>query len=502
MRELVMKYYGFEDDNIIIMIDTDKRFKQPTGKEIKIQLAEMIAKTGSNDVAIFHFSGHGTQSKAGRLRWGEHRGGQNCITDNELQRIVAPCRGKFTMVADCCHSGTMLDHETIVISGPKAGAPPPPDIGASAVNLLLNILGIGAYAINLLLNILGIGASAVNLPHSILGHWGIRRQPAAQHSGKTKHLSGLEIHAAGSSTSQVVPNFMKRVRILFNGKNKDEVARAADDMFGSDSPMLLFLKALPDFLSKISEVTGGAGGAGGLLTALANISNGDAEENPLINIIQSVACAGAQGGGVGLARLKKLLPLLGKLVNKAKEELVKLENAAKNNPGMPPIKVPARILAISVGLVIAIKYPLKTSAIDVGILISGCQDNETSADYCPGGDKSKAHGALTNAIRTVVLQHHEQYPGMHLTYRCNKSKAHGALTNGNNKSKAHGALTNAIRAVVLQYHEQNLVLVVRDLLTKTGFSQSPCLECDESYADTPFIMVGTIWRLLSGVQLK
>jgi hypothetical protein len=54
---------------------------------------------------------------------------------------------------------------------------------------------------------------------------------------------------------------------------------------------------------------------------------------------------------------------------------------------------------------------------EVGILITGCQDRETSADACPSGDKAKAHGALSNALHTVVRQHHEANPGKPLTYR-------------------------------------------------------------------------------------
>ena len=38
-----------------------------------------------------------------------------------------------------------------------------------------------------------------------------------------------------------------------------------------------------------------------------------------------------------------------------------------------------------------------------GALITGCQAHETSADACPGGDPTKAYGALTNALTTICL---------------------------------------------------------------------------------------------------
>ncbi|GFR41029.1 hypothetical protein Agub_g1461 [Astrephomene gubernaculifera] len=95
--------------------------------------------------------------------------------------------------------------------------------------------------------------------------------------------------------------------------------------------------------------------------------------------------------------------------------------------------------------------PDQQLAADVGILITGCQSHETSADACPSGNPSKAHGALSNAIQTVVRQHHQQMPDQPLTFR-------------------------------------NLVIGVRELLAKTGFSQNPCLECSDSNADTSFIV--------------
>lgn len=61
--------------------------------------------------------------------------------------------------------------------------------------------------------------------------------------------------------------------------------------------------------------------------------------------------------------------------------------------------------------------PDQQLAADTGILITGCQSHETSADACPSGNPAKAHGALSNAIQTVVRTHHQQNPGEPLTYR-------------------------------------------------------------------------------------
>lgn len=47
----------------------------------------------------------------------------NIITDDDLRAIFEkiPEGVKFTMVTDCCHSGSMLDHPEQQISGDKAG---------------------------------------------------------------------------------------------------------------------------------------------------------------------------------------------------------------------------------------------------------------------------------------------------------------------------------------------------------------------------------------------
>lgn len=62
-------------------------------------------------------------------------------------------------------------------------------------------------------------------------------------------------------------------------------------------------------------------------------------------------------------------------------------------------------------------------------------------------------------------------------------------------SEPHGAFSNAVNTLLRQLHEEgttvtnrNLILGVRDSLSKSGFSQSPCLECSERWADAAFVV--------------
>ena len=61
LKDLLKTAYGFLDKDILVMVDTDPKAIQPTGKNIKAKLAEMVTSAADGDELVFHFSGHGTQ---------------------------------------------------------------------------------------------------------------------------------------------------------------------------------------------------------------------------------------------------------------------------------------------------------------------------------------------------------------------------------------------------------------------------------------------------------
>eukprot|EP00191_Tetraselmis_sp_GSL018_P008705 CAMPEP_0177600898 /NCGR_PEP_ID=MMETSP0419_2-20121207/13927_1 /TAXON_ID=582737 /ORGANISM="Tetraselmis sp., Strain GSL018" /LENGTH=390 /DNA_ID=CAMNT_0019094039 /DNA_START=85 /DNA_END=1254 /DNA_ORIENTATION=- len=139
MKSMLVETFGFEEDDITILIDTDDSYESPTGSNIKRRLAEKVEESHPEDVLVFHFSGHGSQVPAPS---GEEKDGKdecicptdlNVLIDDDLRRILKNLKDgvRFTMIADCCHSGTMLDHSEVQIHGNKdPDAPEMPDLGA------------------------------------------------------------------------------------------------------------------------------------------------------------------------------------------------------------------------------------------------------------------------------------------------------------------------------------------------------------------------------------
>lgn len=118
--------YDFDPNNIKVLIDTDSAYEQPTGRNIKAALKELVSISKDGDILFFHFSGHGVQvpdddpdEEADGMDEALCPCDFNMIIDDDIREIITPLDPgcKFTFVSDCCHSGGMLDHEEVVISG-------------------------------------------------------------------------------------------------------------------------------------------------------------------------------------------------------------------------------------------------------------------------------------------------------------------------------------------------------------------------------------------------
>lgn len=122
MKKMLKQHYGFKDEDITIMADTDESAVQPNAKNIKESLASMVKGAKSGDTLYVHFSGHGVQVPADEDSDEEDGMDEaivptdmNLILDDDLKAIVKDMVDgvAFTFTTDCCHSGGMLDHKEV-----------------------------------------------------------------------------------------------------------------------------------------------------------------------------------------------------------------------------------------------------------------------------------------------------------------------------------------------------------------------------------------------------
>ncbi|MFN0147169.1 MAG: caspase family protein [Dehalococcoidia bacterium] len=113
MGKVLMENYGFNKNDIRLLVD-----RRATTANIRTRLRWLTAGAAPGSTLVFHFSGHGSQV---RDRSGDELDDQmdeilcpydldwdDPFTDDELAKAIAgvPDGVNFTLVLDCCHSGT------------------------------------------------------------------------------------------------------------------------------------------------------------------------------------------------------------------------------------------------------------------------------------------------------------------------------------------------------------------------------------------------------------
>ena len=61
MHATLTSRFGFDESDVLVLLDTDQSGMQPTGQNIRSCLGKLIAGTEPGDILVFHYSGHGTQ---------------------------------------------------------------------------------------------------------------------------------------------------------------------------------------------------------------------------------------------------------------------------------------------------------------------------------------------------------------------------------------------------------------------------------------------------------
>ncbi|CAL4901456.1 unnamed protein product [Urochloa decumbens] len=117
MRRCLLDRFGFDESGIRVLVD-DGSDPQPTGANIRRELARLVGDARPGDLLFFHYSGHGTRLPA-ETGQDDDTGYDECIvpcdmnliTDQDFTELVqkVPQGCLFTIVSDSCHSGGLLD---------------------------------------------------------------------------------------------------------------------------------------------------------------------------------------------------------------------------------------------------------------------------------------------------------------------------------------------------------------------------------------------------------
>lgn len=87
MRQCLIERYGFSEDDIEILIDTDESYTQPTGKNIRSALARLVRSADPGDFLFVHYSGHGTRLPA-ETGEDDDTGYDECIVPSDMNLIT------------------------------------------------------------------------------------------------------------------------------------------------------------------------------------------------------------------------------------------------------------------------------------------------------------------------------------------------------------------------------------------------------------------------------
>lgn len=350
--------FQFQQDNIIVLVDTDRTSTQPTGANIKRALNKLVDDSQPGDVLFFHYSGHGVRLPA-ETGEDDDTGYDECIvpcdmnliTDDDFREIVdkVPNGVKLTLVSDSCHSGGLVNNakEQIGESSQHRGT-----VTAERESGLKDFISDSIHG--------ALEDRGIYLPSFGHGH--------GHRHGGSRHLRYLEedekyqrvpYEGRGTVKSRALPvsTFVEMLKQQTGKQDVDvgTIRPTLFDVFGEDSSAKVkkFVKVL---LQKMNDGEGNASGHGGGLV-----------------------------GAVGALAMEFL-----------KQKLNDSDNSDEYVKPALEAAVPSH------GVAYAGTHAQTTG--DRGILLSGCQSSETSADANPSGKPHEAYGAMSNAVQTALSE--------------------------------------------------------------------------------------------------
>ncbi|XP_022734348.1 metacaspase-4-like [Durio zibethinus] len=344
MQKCLIERYGFSEEDIKILIDTDDSYTQPTGKNIRRALNDLVRSAEPGDFLFVHYSGHGTRLPA-ETGDDDDTGYDECIvpcdmnliTDDDFRDFVdkVPEGCRVTIVSDSCHSGGLIDEAKEQIGESTKRQESASGFGFKS---FLHQTVQDAFE-----------SRGIHVPSGLRHHHHQRHDEEVDDRGVTEDYVERGYVKSRSLPLSTLIEMLKQK----TGKDDIDVGKLRPtlfDIFGEDaSPKVKkFMKII---MNKLQHGNG-EGGDGGFLGMVGNLAQ-EFLKQKLDN-----------DEGYGQAALETEVG--------TKQEVF----AGTTKRNLP----------------------------DGGILISGCQTNQTSADASPSGNSSAAYGALSNAIQTIIAE--------------------------------------------------------------------------------------------------
>ncbi|KAL3737471.1 hypothetical protein ACJRO7_026268 [Eucalyptus globulus] len=346
MHRCLVERYGFSEDDITLLIDVDDSYVQPTGKNIRRALADLVRSAEPGDFLFVHYSGHGTRLPA---ETGEEDDtgydecivpcDMNLITDDDFREFVdqVPEGCRLTIVSDSCHSGGLIEQAKEQIGeSTRNQEDGSSDSGSGFTSFLKQTV---QYKLE---------SRGIHIPSALRHH---------RHHGEEEEQ---EVESAygdrGYVKSRSLP-LSTLIEILKQKTGKDDIdvgklRPALFDIFGDDaSPKVKkFMKVI---LNKLQHGHGDGEGGGGFMG------------------------------------------MVGSLAQDFLKQKLEESDEGYAKPAME-VEVGSN-QEVYAGTT-------KRSFPEGGLLISGCQTDQTSADASPSGNAREAYGALSNAIQTLIAE--------------------------------------------------------------------------------------------------
>lgn len=343
MHKCLIERYGFSENDITVLIDTDSSYTEPTGKNIRSALSDLVGSAEEGDVLFVHYSGHGTRLPA-ETGEDDDTGYDECIvpsdmnliTDDDFKEFVngVPRGCRLTIVSDSCHSGGLIEEAKEQIGESTKGEEEHSGSGGFGLSGFLHRKVEDA-----------IESRGFHVPSGLRSHPHRNEEENEDRDIELPH--GVKNRSLPLST---LIDILKQK----TGKediNVGQLRPTLFDVFGEDaSPKVK--KFMNVILNKLQH-GGGEGEQGGILGMVGSLA-------------QEFLKAKLDGNDEGYAK-----PAMETKVENKHEVY-----AGSSKRGLP----------------------------SGGILMSGCQTDQTSADACPSGNPANAYGAFSNAIQAIIQE--------------------------------------------------------------------------------------------------